>query len=313
MPSSDREIGSEVAPAPGRCTFASRPRRATHSPNGPCKATALPQRITTVVATARPVRSARVTSAGIRIDGVAKSFGSLDALAPVDLHVVPGEIVTLLGPSGCGKTTLLRLIAGLATPTAGAITVDGDLPGVARAAKHFGFVPQSPALLPWRTVEANVRVLQDVNRNANPAVLPDPVALLDAVGLGGFREAAPHELSGGMQQRVALARAFALGAPYLLMDEPFAALDEITRADMRHLLAELCEPRNTTVVFVTHSIAEAVFLSDRVAVLSQRPGRIVGVVDVALPRPRVAELEDDSAFFAIETHLRRLLHDGAGR
>ncbi len=289
------------------------PAPCNHSPNGPSKVTVPPLHITTAVASAGPVRSARVTSAGICIDGVAKSFGPLDALAPVDLHVAPGEIVTLLGPSGCGKTTLLRLVAGLATPTAGAITVDGDRPGAARAAKRFGFVPQSPALLPWRTVEANVRVLQDVNRAANPAVLPDPVALLDAVGLGGFRAAAPHELSGGMQQRVALARAFALGAPYLLMDEPFAALDEITRADMRHLLAELCEPRRTTVVFVTHSIAESVFLSDRVAVLSPRPGRIVGVVDVDLPRPRVAELEDDPAFFAIETRVRHLLHEGAGR
>ena len=137
--------------------------------------------------------------------------------------------------------------------------------------------------------------------------------MIDAVGLSGFRDADPHQLSGGMQQRVALARAFALGAPYLLMDEPFAALDEITRADMRHLLAELCEPRTTGVVFVTHSIAEAVFLSDRVAVLSQRPGRVVGVVDVHLPRPRTADLEDDPAFFAIETGLRRLLHEGAGR
>ena len=254
-----------------------------------------------------------MTRPGIRIDGVGKSFGSLEALSPVDLHIAPGEIVTLLGPSGCGKTTLLRMIAGLAEPSQGTIRVDGDTPDAARAAKHFGFVPQSPALLPWRSVEANVRLLQDVNRSANQSELPDPLTLIEAVGLSGFRTTAPHELSGGMQQRVALARAFALGAPYLLMDEPFAALDEITRADMRHLLADLCEPRGTTVVFVTHSIAEAVFLSDRVAVLSQRPGRIVGVVDVELPRPRTAELEDDPAFFAIETRLRRLLHEGAGR
>jgi NitT/TauT family transport system ATP-binding protein len=254
-----------------------------------------------------------VTGPGIRVDGVGKSFGSLEALAPIDLHVAPGEIVTLLGPSGCGKTTLLRMIAGLAEPSQGTITVDEDTPDSARAAKRFGFVPQLPALFPWRSVEANVRLLQDVNRSANRSELPDPLTLIEAVGLTGFRHAAPHELSGGMQQRVALARAFALGAPYLLMDEPFAALDEITRADMRHLLAELCEPRRTGVVFVTHSIAEAVFLSDRVAVLSQRPGRIVGIVDVDLPRPRTAELEDEPAFFAIETRLRRLLHEGAGR
>ena len=254
-----------------------------------------------------------MTAAGITIDAVAKSFGAVEALAPTTLRVMPGEIVTLLGPSGCGKTTLLRMIAGLEEPTTGTITVDDGPPAEARARKRFGLVPQAPALLPWRTLEANVRLLRDVNRAANAPELPDPEELLGAVGLTAFRDAAPHQLSGGMQQRVALARAFALGAPYLLMDEPFAALDEITRADMRHLLAELCEPRGTAVVFVTHSIAEAVFLSDRVAVLSARPGRIVGTVDVPLPRPRTADLEDDPAFFEIETRLRRLLHEGSGR
>jgi len=142
---------------------------------------------------------------------------------------------------------------------------------------------------------------------------PSPDELLADVGLSDFAGAYPHELSGGMRQRVALVRAFALGAPLLLMDEPFAALDEITRADMRHLLARLCELSATSVLFVTHSIAESVFLSDRVAVLSLRPGQIVGAVDVALPRPRQPELEDDPAFFAVETRLRALLHEGAGR
>jgi NitT/TauT family transport system ATP-binding protein len=254
-----------------------------------------------------------VTEAGISIDGAAKSFGTLDALAAIDLHVAPGEVVTLLGPSGCGKTTLLRMIAGLEVPSSGTIAVDGGTPAAARSRKQFGFVPQSPALLPWRSVAANVRLLRDVNRSANARELPDAEELLDAVGLSSFRDAAPHQLSGGMQQRVALARAFALGAPYLLMDEPFAALDEITRSEMRHLLTQLCEPRGTAVVFVTHSIAEAVFLSDRVVVLSSRPGRIVGSVDVTLPRPRTAELEDDASFFEIETRLRHLLHDGAAR
>jgi NitT/TauT family transport system ATP-binding protein len=250
---------------------------------------------------------------GIRVQGVSKRFGAIDALAPVDLVVAPGEVVTVLGPSGCGKTTLLRLIGGLARPDAGAIEIDGNGPGTARAHKRLGFVPQSPALLPWRTVEANARLLQDVNTAANPTVLPDPVELLDQVGLGDFRDAYPHELSGGMQQRVGLVRAFALGAPYLLMDEPFAALDEITRADMRHLLARMCEPRSTGVVFVTHSLAEAVFLSDRVVVLSTRPGRVVGEVRVDLARPRTPDVEDAPAFFDLETQVRHLLHTGAGR
>ena len=250
---------------------------------------------------------------GIQLRGVSKAFGATHALDTVDLDAAPGELVTLLGPSGCGKTTLLRIVAGLVSATSGTVSIDGGSPESARSRKRIGFVPQSPALLPWRTVEANARLLQDVNASANAASLPDPIALLEQVGLGEFRSAYPHELSGGMQQRVALVRAFALGAPYLVMDEPFAALDEITRADMRHLLAELCEPLNTTVLFVTHSLAESVYLSDRVAVLSARPGRIVGVEDIDLPHPRTPELEDDPAFFAAETRLRHLLHEGAGR
>ena len=252
-------------------------------------------------------------SATIAVTGVTKSFGDLAALAPVDLDVAGGEIVTVLGPSGSGKTTLLRIVGGLDEPTTGSVTVDGASPHVARAAKRIGFVPQSPALLPWRTVGANARLLLDVNRRSVRTAGPDVAELLAEVGLDGFAGAYPHELSGGMQQRVALVRAMALGAPLLLMDEPFAALDEITRADMRHLLARLCEQLATTVLFVTHSIAESVFISDRVVVLSARPGRIVGIEEIDLPRPRHAELEDDPAFFAIETRLRALLHEGAGR
>jgi NitT/TauT family transport system ATP-binding protein len=252
-------------------------------------------------------------TAGIRVEGVSKHFGPVPALRPVDLDVTPGEVVTVLGPSGCGKTTLLRIVAGLERPTEGTVTIDGGPPATARTAKRIGFVPQSPALLPWRTVEANVRLLQEVNRGSNPHDLPDIESLLREVGLMEFRAAHPHELSGGMQQRVALARAFAIGAPYLLMDEPFAALDEITRADMRHLLAQLCDPLNTAVLFVTHSLAEAVYLSDRVVVLSARPGHVVGIERIHLPRPRLPDIEDHPDFFAAETRLRHLLHEGAGR
>ncbi len=199
-------------------------------------------------------------------------------------------------------------------PSTGDVVVDGMTPAEARAAKRIGFVPQRPALLPWRTVEDNARLLLQVNRRAGvPAAAASPVELLEQVGLGEFLGAYPHELSGGMQQRVALARALALGAPLLLMDEPFAALDEITRTDMRHLVTGLCEPLGTTILFVTHSIAEAVFLSDRVAVLSSRPGTLVGVEPVDLARPRSPDLEDDPAFFAIERRLRALLHEGMGR
>jgi len=250
----------------------------------------------------------------IELRNVSKSFGSLDALAPVSLEVGEGETVTLLGPSGCGKTTLLRLIAGLETPTAGEIVVDGETPQDARRHKRIGFVPQAPALLPWRTVEANARLLLDINRAASPvspsASIPD---LLDEVGLGDFREAYPFELSGGMQQRVGLVRAFALDAPILLMDEPFAALDEMTRTDMRHLLGRLCEPLGTTVVFVTHSIPEATFLSDRVAVMSPRPGRVTRDVPIDLPHPRLPEIEDTESFFHVSTGLRAALRTGMDR
>ncbi|MFV0306946.1 MAG: ABC transporter ATP-binding protein [Desertimonas sp.] len=250
--------------------------------------------------------------AAISLRGASRRFGRTEALAPTDLDIADGEVVTVLGPSGSGKTTLLRLVGGLVEPTLGEVRVTGLSPAAARATKQIGFVPQRPALLPWRTVRQNARLLLQVNRRGTTAG-PDPDTLLAQVGLGDFTEAYPHELSGGMQQRVSLARALALGAPVLLADEPFAALDEITRADMRHLLAEVCEPLSTTVLFVTHSIAEAVFLSDRVVVLSQRPGTVTGVETIALGRPRHPDLEDDPAFFAHERRLRALLHEGIRR
>ncbi len=248
----------------------------------------------------------------ISLTGVTKTFTDREVLHGINLEVHSGEILTLLGPSGCGKTTLLRLIAGLEKASAGTILLDGRAPAEARALKHIGWVPQSPALLPWRTVEANARLLLDVNRRNKPDRDPvvDHIELLHEVGLGDFLEARPHELSGGMQQRVALVRAFTLGARLLLLDEPFAALDEITRTEMRHLLARLCERVPTTVVFVTHSVAEAVFLSDRVVVLTPRPGTLGGVHTVELARPRLPELEDTSDFFNHLTHLRTLLRRG---
>ena len=189
-----------------------------------------------------------------------------------------GEFVSLLGPSGCGKSTLLRVIGGLVEPDGGVVEVAGQHPTTARKAKQYGLVPQTPALMPWATVDRNVRFLSslDSGRRSDASSLSDGDIddLIDTVGLGNFRTAYPHELSGGMQQRVSLVRGFALGAPILLMDEPFAALDEITRAEMRYLLLDLWQRTGTTVVFVTHSITEAVILSDRVVVMAARPGRI---------------------------------------
>ncbi|MGE0731255.1 MAG: ABC transporter ATP-binding protein [Acidimicrobiia bacterium] len=289
---------------------------------------------------------------GIALRGVTKSFRrrgeSTRALAAVDLDVPEGQFVAVIGPSGCGKSTLLRIIAGLVEPDDGKVEVAGLAPQAARDAKWFGLVPQAPALLPWRTVRANIGLLREVNRRGGRAhgdghLIPvDVDTLIGAVGLRGFEGALPHELSGGMQQRVALARAFALGAPVLLMDEPFAALDEMTRDEMRFLLLDIWEGRAgtasgadarrlrrgdgraaandngrtrrpRTVVFVTHSLEEAVLLADRVVVMSARPGRIVEDIAIGLDRPRRAEHEDTEAFFEHTRRVRAALRDGASR
>jgi NitT/TauT family transport system ATP-binding protein len=263
---------------------------------------------------------ALATAAGVPISvrALTKRFdtasGPLIALDGVDLDVAPGEFVSLLGPSGCGKSTLLRLVGGLLDPSGGRVQVGDEEPASARKAKHFGLVPQTPALLPWKTVLDNVTLLHRVNRAANAGrPQPDGLALLESVGLGRFARSLPRELSGGMQQRVALVRAFALGAPILLMDEPFAALDEITRSDVRYLLLDLWERTSPTVLFVTHSVAEAAVLSDRVVVMAARPGRIHAVEDVDLPRPRTPEHEDDPRFHALVSRLRSHLRAGSGR
>jgi NitT/TauT family transport system ATP-binding protein len=239
------------------------------------------------------------TGLGLELQGVSKRFGATAALDGIDLVIPPGQFLTLIGPSGCGKTTLLRLVAGLAEPDDGTVTVGDRAPRAAQTARQLGFVPQSPGLLPWRTVRANARLLVDSGRRRAGLPPAEIDALLARVGLEGFLRSYPHELSGGMQQRVALVRAFALDAPVLLMDEPFAALDEITRAEMRYLLLELAEERQATVLFVTHSIAEAVMLSDRVVVMTGRPGRIEADREIPLSRPRHPEQEETAEFFAL--------------
>ena len=255
----------------------------------------------------------RTTGLAIEVSAVTKRFGATGATVALDgfdLVVPPGQFTTLIGPSGCGKTTLLRAIAGLVEIDSGTVTIGGRSPAEARSARQLGFVPQSPGLLPWRTVQANARLLTTVGRRRSGLDAEGVEALLREVGLGDFLDAYPHELSGGMQQRVALVRAFALDAPVLLMDEPFAALDEITRSEMRYLLLRLCEQRQVTVVFVTHSIAEAVMLSDRVVVMTGRPGRVDTDETITLPRPRRPEQEETAEFFALETDLRRRLRAG---
>ena len=219
--------------------------------------------------------------------------------------------MSVIGPSGCGKTTLMRIVAGLESATSGSVTVDDASPAAARSAKRVAMVPQQPGLLPWRTVRQNARLLLDVNRAANSAANSarpdDPEALLHEVGLGAFLDRLPHELSGGMQQRVALVRALALGAPLMVMDEPFAALDEITRSEMRNLLLRLVEHRGATVLFITHSISEAVALSDRVLVTTPRPASIAADIAIDLPRPRRHDIDDDPRFVELCATVRHAL------
>ena len=252
---------------------------------------------------------------GIRVEQLGHRFHrrgrEVHALHDISLEVAPGELVSLLGPSGCGKTTLLRAIAGLLTPSEGSVQVGDSTPERARRSKHVGWVPQSPALLPWRSVRDNITLLDEVNRGARRPTRRDTSTddLIARVGLVGFEAALPHELSGGMRQRVALARAMALDPPLLLMDEPFAALDELTRTDMRHLLLDVRGTDGATCLFVTHSIEEAVLLSDRVVVLSPRPGRICGIETIDLPRPRRVGIEDDPVFHAHARRLREILHE----
>ncbi len=253
----------------------------------------------------------------ISIESVSKVFRrrgrTVEALRAVDLRITSGEFVSLLGPSGCGKSTLLRIIGGL-QPVDGGVVSIGDLaPDRARQAQQFGLVPQAPALVPWKTVGQNVRFLSKLHRGTHAPLPADQIdGLIEAVGLAQFTKAYPHELSGGMQQRASLVRAFALGAPILLMDEPFAALDEITRADMRYLLLDLWQRTATTVVFVTHSVTEAVILSDRVVVMATRPGRIAVERTVELPRPRTPEMEDTAEFHEQVRVLRADLREGHG-
>lgn len=239
-----------------------------------------------------------------------KSFGALPVVDPLSLEIESGSFVSIIGPSGCGKTTLVRVIAGLEPASSGEVSVDGAPPREARMHKRVAMVPQQPGLLPWRTVRSNAHLLLDVNRGANPKDAADAMALLHEVGLSDFLQAYPHELSGGMQQRVALVRALTLHAPLLVMDEPFAALDEITRTEMRGMLNRLVEGRGVTVLFVTHSITEAVALSDRVLVSSPRPTNVVADIAIDLPRPRSVEVEDDPRFVELCAHVRHALHGG---
>ena len=232
------------------------------------------------------------------------------ALSDIDLAIRPGEFVSLIGPSGCGKTTLLRVIADLEHITSGSVLVNGVSPHDARLARAYGYVFQAPALFPWRTVLANVQLPLQIQGKSAAECKAIALEQLGRVGLNGFESKYPWQLSGGMQQRVSIARALSFEPRILMMDEPFGALDEITRDRLNEQLQQLWQRERRTVVFVTHSIAEAVYLSSRIVVMSPRPGRIVRVIDSTLPDERHLGLRDSAEFVAMAHAVREALADG---
>jgi NitT/TauT family transport system ATP-binding protein len=232
------------------------------------------------------------------------------ALTDVDLSIRRGEFVSLIGPSGCGKTTLLRAIADLDHPTGGTLVVNGKTPAEARRERAYGYVFQAPALYPWRNVERNVMLPLEIMGMAPEERRARAKRNLELVGLGDFSRRFPWQLSGGMQQRASIARALSFEPALLLMDEPFGALDEITRDGLNVHLLELWRRTGMTVVFVTHSIPEAVYLSTRIVVMSPRPGRIVDVIANDLPDDRPLDIRDTPEFLAVAHQVRSTLHAG---
>ncbi len=249
----------------------------------------------------------------VTIAGVDKTFevagqAGTQALQGIDLEIRRGEFVSLIGPSGCGKSTLLRLIGDLTTPSAGTVTVNGKTAHRARLDRDYGMVFQAPVLFDWRTVEENVALPLEILGRPKSERIARAREMLELVELQGFLRHHPYQLSGGMQQRVAIARALAFEPSILLMDEPFGALDEMTRERMNSEVLRIWERTGTTIVFVTHSIPEAVFLSSRVVVMSARPGRISQVIEADLPRPRGFETREQPRYFELVTQVREALH-----
>ncbi len=270
------------------------------------------------VSPAPAATTASVTPAAVEVVGVDKIFtakkkATVTALEKVDLTVAPGEFVSLIGPSGCGKSTLLRLIADLDSPSLGSISVFGKTARQARLDQEYGIAFQQAGLLPWRTVTGNIELPLELHGVGSAARKARSAELLALVGLSDFAQSYPDQLSGGMQQRVAIARALAESPRLLLMDEPFGALDEMTRERMQTELVRITAETGAAVVFVTHSIPEAVYLSNRVVVMSPRPGRIRDVLTVSLgsAAERTEQLRENEAFFENVSRVRELLHGEA--
>lgn len=258
--------------------------------------------------------SAAAPALAINVRGVSLTFqtrdGEVQALSNVDLQVSNGDFVSFIGPSGCGKTTLLRVIADLQKPSTGTILINGVTPEQARLQRHYGYIFQAPALYPWRTIERNVALPLEI-MSFNATERRQRVArYLKLVNLSGFERKFPWQLSGGMQQRVSIARALSFDPALLLMDEPFGALDEIVRDHLNEQLLRLWDQTGKTVVFVTHSIPEAVFLSTKIVVMSPRPGRIIDVIACDFPRDRTLEIRETPEFMKIAQRVRAGLRSG---
>src|SRR6266550_3336651 len=244
---------------------------------------------------------------GIQLSGVSKTYRSRDgdvpSLRPLDFHINAGEFFVVVGPSGCGKSTLLKMISGLLPPSTGEIFVEGEQ--VTKPHGNVGIVFQNALLLPWRNILANVMLPIDMKRLPRDQYLLRAIDLLKLVGLEGFENKLPWQLSGGMQQRASICRALVHDPKIMLMDEPFGALDAMTREKMNLELQRIWYETRKTVLFITHSIPEAVFLADRVLVMTERPGAIAAIYDVALPRPRSLSMMGDPAFVALTQTIRR--------
>jgi NitT/TauT family transport system ATP-binding protein len=262
-----------------------------------------------------PPRATPPADEVVHIAGVDKTFvtgGSAltSALQGIDLDIRRGEFISLIGPSGCGKSTLLRVIGDLVAPTRGSVTVNGKPASRARRDRDYGMVFQAPVLFDWRSVEDNVKLPLELMGYDRARRTTRAKEMLDLVELGDFLRHHPYQLSGGMQQRVAIARALAFEPSILLMDEPFGALDEMTRERMNQEVLRIWERTGITIVFVTHSIPEAVFLSSRVVVMSARPGRITDLIEIDLPRPRDVETREQRRYFELVTTVREALRRG---